>query len=377
MNRQYFTLVIALLLLPLAGFAQQLPAYGLAVGNIGIRADSSFTTRATEKLPAGQQAQIIGSTVREHEDNAQKQLFKWWKIKTLGGKTGWVYGDGFAVLEQKRHLPTGLRAYHLSKQNFGGSFDDCQLWFAVISGRDLAAGSNFMGSNYLETYLVLTNDNGQSIPIPLSGESQFGKTIVDHLEIVETNGDEVPEILVQKTSQGIERSEASQWVDLYAFQAGTLRKVFGESLSGRAGIFKGSMHLNIGNELIQSSFLKAKASNVWQLHVETYYWNKRIKEFEVLYPAQPGLIAAQPKSAGLAMLDRPQGKILQRLNSSSQVYIQELNTESTSWARVITDKGQVGYLRFDQLLLKNYPQEQWLVNQLNQKVSKGQLYSLQ
>jgi len=178
-------------------FSQALPAYGLAVGNIAIHKDSSFTARADASLRAGQKAEILAVTQQEHEDNAQKQLFRWWKIKTPAGKVGWVFGDGFAILERRQNLPQGLRFLHDTRQNFGSGFDNCKLWFGVIAGQDLAAGSRFMGSNYLETYLILSNENDQSVFVPLSGESQFGRTMVDHLEIVETNGDEIPEILVQ------------------------------------------------------------------------------------------------------------------------------------------------------------------------------------
>lgn len=380
MIRQYFIVIcLAFWLNPQFVGAQAMPAYGLAIGDIRLYNDSTFSANSQHILRSGQRAAVIDATQLEHEDSAQKQLFKWWKVKSQAGKMGWVYGDGFAVVEQKENLPSGLQKYHLSPQKFGAGFEQAELWFAIIGGKDLAAGSNFMGSNYLETYLVLSNATDRSIFVPLSGESQFGKTMVDHLEIAEINGDALPEILIQKTSQGIERSEASQWVDIYAFQAGTLRKIFGESLNGQGRNFEGNMHLTLNKGLIQSAYLKNNPTTyAKQLFTETWYWNPRSKEFEVLYPAQVSLLSAKPKSVRTNLLTEPAGRVANVLLQSDQVFIQEWirKGQGKIWVKVMTNKGQQGYVNFDELRFTSFQQDAWLRNQLSNQTKEQPLYSL-
>lgn len=367
----------------LSAFAQNgtglIPAFGMGIGDNSIHQDSSFSSSATAILAGGENAKILSRSSKQHDDNSQKQLFYWYQIETASGKVGWVYGDGFAIPEQKKLLPINLQKFQNTTQDFGNGFSDMKMWFGVISGRDLGSSSNFMGSYYLETYLILTATNGKSLYVPLSGESFFGKTIVDHFEISEVNGNNQPEIIVQKTTQDIERNIASQWVDIYAIQGGSLTKVFGEALSGQNDIFQGDMHLEIDNGFIRTHRLAlGQDKSIVKLVEETWYWNPTSKVYEIIYPQNTAVLPAKTNRSNISFRSTIQGGAQTFLSENTTTYIQGWEkTAGGIWkVKVLTKSGQLGYLYQNDLNQDFFAHNDWLVKQLKQEPSKGPLYDL-
>ena len=65
---------------------------GVTVSPVRMYADSNYTKSTETTFTEGELFEIVGETVREHYDNTQNQTFKWYKIHTSGGKSGWVFG---------------------------------------------------------------------------------------------------------------------------------------------------------------------------------------------------------------------------------------------------------------------------------------------
>jgi len=132
--------------------------------------------------------------------------------------------------------------------------------------------------------------------------------------------------------------------------------------------------------MIQSSYLRERENkSEVQMYTETWFWNPKVKEFEVLYPSQPGLLSAKPKQTGTGLLEQPGGRRIVGLGTLQTVYIQHLQTRHglSAYAKVLTDKGQMGFIPLDQLEIKGFKQTNWLTQQLEKTAKAGRLYSLQ
>ncbi|NNE29872.1 MAG: SH3 domain-containing protein [Saprospiraceae bacterium] len=371
MTRLYLIAIAFLGITGLLG-AQDTPPYGILVNNSQLHTDSSFSTATSTLAYAGEKVIILESTASWLEDDSQKQLFPWWKVQTSKGDEGWVFGDALAVRDNKENLPQGLHASHESQIDFGRGFETSELWFGVIAGSDMAAGLSILPKSYLETYLVITNPDDACIFLPLSGESTFGKTVVDFLDICETTGDDRPEIIVQKISKGIEDDESSTWIDVFSFQGGSFKKVFGEVLEGDS---RDDIHLDFSNGSIQSAMLK-ETEDTWELFSQTWFWNAGKKSFEILYPEKRSILKATSLRSSLHFTESPYGFLRGQIEKEEEFYIQGFQKKSgTLFAQILTSLGKRGFVPYDQCQIKDFLHVSWLNQRLEEKSIKGPIFS--
>ena len=65
----------------------------VTVSPVRMYADSMYSKSTETVFTEGELFEIIGETTREHYDNTQNQTFKWFKVRSLTGATGWIFGE--------------------------------------------------------------------------------------------------------------------------------------------------------------------------------------------------------------------------------------------------------------------------------------------
>ena len=133
----------------------------LVINNTRLYEDSSYLKPTLLNLKENDLVEWVSSTTNEYLDNAQNQLFKWHFVKTLSGKTGWIYGDELAIPTPILRLESKLRPYVHQKKNLGASFESAIIWFGSIEGKDVKKGKSFFNPIYKESYIVFSNDVGK------------------------------------------------------------------------------------------------------------------------------------------------------------------------------------------------------------------------
>lgn len=368
-----FRILLFILLLPLGLQAEvfdqiQSARAALALSNISLFADSTFSSETLGYLAAGSLLTVEQESQTDHEDDAQKQLFKWYRVKSLKGKTGWVFGDGVLIKENENLLSPVLRPYLYRKVRFTTGFENSMLWFGSIVGRD-NFGDRLLSQVYVESYLVVTNQLGRSVSIPISNSSQFGENRLESFSILELTNDLIPEIVLQSSIEDVQNPRTQKLVHFYSFQGGTLRKIFEERLNvpNEENRLK---HLIIDKGMIRAYYFESTAQAP-ALYSYTYYWNTRSRKYEILYAPAPFILRAIPRNLGIRLHSRPQNysPAIATLNKSSQLQISSMidsdsrSSNSTSvkiWAKVITDTGKKGFVPFKNLELQDINNAEWV-----------------
>jgi len=258
---------------------------GTALNALTIYSDSTFTQPTRYSFTAGQLLDIIGETELEHEDDAQNQTFKWYKVRMEGGREGWVFGDGLAVVIPEDQLSQSTEAYHKRKMKFGIGFESAVVWMAAIEGHDNFHANMLLNPIYQEAYIVITNHRGKSVHIHYGGESTQGLSGVEEMQFQELTGDLIPELVLLRKNEVLGQKKEQKSLELYSFQAGTIKKVFEERLNLETE----------GKEQFPS------------LHfvTYTYHWNSQSKQYQLLYQENRSAPQVQVKITGVVLQEAP------------------------------------------------------------------------
>ncbi len=341
---------------------------GIVLSNNTIFSDSSYTSPSNQYFKAGTLLTVLSETKLEHEDNGQKQLFKWYKVKSNNGKTGWIFGESLLIKEKENFIPQALKSYCYRKFSFNSGFEKSMVWFGSVIGRD-NFGSKMMSNVYEESYLIITNDKGRSVYIPITSSSQFGESTVETFAIQELTGDQTQDFVLQTNIKDLEKNAQQKLVQLYTFQAGTLQKIFEEPLNIAANN-SNLKHLIFQKERIQGYYFNHDKKDP-VLFSFTYFWNKRTRQFELLYPASPSIIRAVPNSYGVSLKNSPNAyaSSIKTLNKASQLQILKVFNQSYQergrtyqklCAEVQTENGQKGFVPFNFLQLLDFNNKDWI-----------------
>ena len=95
--------------------------------------DSNYFEQSNTYFSEGELLEILEESVLEHEDDAQNQKFKWYKVRSISGTEGWIYGDGLAVMLPDTHVEPALRNYHKKRYGFNNGFETFE--FSIERGR--------------------------------------------------------------------------------------------------------------------------------------------------------------------------------------------------------------------------------------------------
>ncbi|HHS95314.1 MAG TPA: SH3 domain-containing protein [Phaeodactylibacter sp.] len=202
-----------------------------ALNTITLFSDTSLTKHSNIFFEQGELFEVIGESYYEHEDASQNQKFKWYHVRTLNGKTGWVFGDAVAVILPKDEIAPAVSSYHRKRFMFNNGFEKAVMWFGVLQGRDNFHEQDYLNPLYTEYYLIITNEKGKSTQINYAGQSAIGKSELYHFQMTDMTGDKIPEFIFQKKNHPTGSEIENRDLLIYSFQAGTLLKVFEERLT--------------------------------------------------------------------------------------------------------------------------------------------------
>ena len=311
-NRYIYFLVYTLLLLTVQlGNASDVifqKEVGTAISRVTLFSDSTFTVHSNISYPEGSLFEILSVSALEHEDDAQNQKFKWYEVKTVDGNRGWVFGDGIAVIMPIQRVPQLMKNYHKKRVDYGPGFEKSVIWMAGIEGRDNFHKEDVLNPPYHEHYIVVTNDLGRSIHMPLSMMSTQGETSLARFEVYPVPGEPSPLFLLESLSLSNGSSLALRHLGIFAIKAGSLEKVFAQQMTLTAGAKSISpavkAHVLIEEDLIRVEYvdyektskqngskrLKKTDSYYMDYVTSTYRWNQRSKSYRPVYPENHSLL---------------------------------------------------------------------------------------
>lgn len=207
------------------------PNTATTIAPIRLYADSTFIKPTEKSLAEGELVEIIGTTQRVYEDNSQRQKFKWYQVRTSKGEEGWLFGDNLAVILPDAAVSEVAKPFFRRLVNFDNGFENAIMWFGQVEGRENLHKQDFMNPTYRELYLIVTNDLGKSVTILIGGAEQAGKKELRRLEVFDVTGNRIPEIILETTNLASNSNIESRQIEIHGFQAGTLQKIFDESLT--------------------------------------------------------------------------------------------------------------------------------------------------
>jgi hypothetical protein len=201
---------------------------GLTVDKTVLYADSTLTRPTKETLKRGEILEILAQSAVEHPDLEKKQQFFWYKIKTKNNKTGWVFGDRFAVIQRIDALDAAIQKYQLQQLSLGTDFEGATIWFAAVEGHDT---EEFHEGFYGETYLVVSSPKGKNTFVRIGKKSSQGEIKLLQLFFQDITNDMHPELIFEMSSSDHAERFESRNLEVHSLQNGLLSKIFDENLT--------------------------------------------------------------------------------------------------------------------------------------------------
>ncbi|MEL6866238.1 MAG: SH3 domain-containing protein [Bacteroidota bacterium] len=368
----------------LFAFSVQLSASDLVFTNrvatalhpLTVHTDSSFSKATQQLIREGELLTVIGETVREHEDDAQNQTFKWYQIRQSDGQIGWVFGDGLAVILADDQVEPMLKSYHKSRHQFSSGFEKGVIWVAAIEGRDNFHKQAYLNPIYKEQYLVITNDRGRSVHINYAGLSTQGENTIGDFTIQDITGDNIAEIILTRIGKSTGSLRENRTLEVFSFQAGTLHSVLDEylnlnysdglpapSLYKQVEIDKGSIRISYVDYLPCKDYQLAyqydpkgeTKERCMEYVTYTYLWSERDKTYQLFYEPTHTYPRAGVKQTGHFLRKAPNtnaAKVaavkktdLLRVVKHYEEYLREENVKMVrNYLYVQLPSGQYGYL---------------------------------
>jgi hypothetical protein len=275
----------------------------VSLGKVVFFSDTLLSRPTNLLFEEGELFEIIAESKLEHDDKDQAQRFKWYKLKARNKQIGWVFGDAIAVIEQEKQ-PESLLGFHQRKWKFDNGFENAICWIAAVNGTEIKTSSALVNPQYNETYLIISNEKGNSVFINLSGQSISGEATLKTLLLQDITGDTTPEIIIERSSFASGSPLENRDVELYAFQAGTLRKIFEERLTLTDGddtpspaLFKNIeiseknirlayvdfLHCENYKQNIPCDLRTTTQERCLEYVTSTYSWDENKKQFGTLY----------------------------------------------------------------------------------------------
>lgn len=204
---------------------------GVALSNLALFPDSSLTAQTTEMVKEGDLVEVVGTSILEHEDKDQNQKFHWFQVKTLDGKTGWLFGDGLAVGLPDERISADMASFSRKNIALNAGFEQTTMWLAALEGRDNQHEEDHLNPIYDEQYLVLSNPRGRSVAMRIGGAGSAGRTDLKSLQTLDLTGDGAAEFLVETASFEPGSPLEQRDLEIFSLQTGSLSKIFEERLT--------------------------------------------------------------------------------------------------------------------------------------------------
>ena len=296
-----------------------------ALNSVYLYPDSTFAQQYSVFYEEGALFEIVGESELEHEDVNEQQKFKWYQVKTPDQRIGWIFGEGLAVALDDDVVEETLRVYHKRNIRLSSGFENAVMWLASIEGRDNLHQQDFMNPPYQELYLVITNEREKSVHLNLSSLNSNYQTLLRNLRLYDTTGDEIPEIIVQTTSQGGEGKMEERRIEIYGLQAGVLTQLLDERMTltyaddqPSPALFK---QVEVDQQLIRVAYIDYLPCKAYRLGdydpqkpdrercleyvTYMYQWDERGKRFNTLYDESRSPLQANIRVDGVVLREQP------------------------------------------------------------------------
>ena len=109
----------------------------VTVSPVRLFADSSYTQQTETTFTEGELFEVVGESSIEHFDNTQNQTFKWYKVRSTSGVTGWIFGDNLAVVLPEYLIDATLKPFYKKSAHFDNGFEKATVWVAGTDGHDV------------------------------------------------------------------------------------------------------------------------------------------------------------------------------------------------------------------------------------------------
>ncbi len=204
----------------------------VTVSPVRLFADSSYTQQTETTFTEGELFEVIGESTFEHFDNTQNQTFKWYKVKSATGLTGWIFGDNLAVVLPEYLVDAPLLPFYKKSAHFDNGFEKATVWVAGTNGHDVKdPKAPKYNPTYKEFYLVVTNERGKCVVLNYANASETAKKDVQSLYFQDLTENKIDEIIMETSSLPVGRTVAERTLEVYSFQSGALSKIFEERLT--------------------------------------------------------------------------------------------------------------------------------------------------
>ena len=297
----------------------------ISVSATRMYSDSMYTAQTEKKFNEGDLFEIIGETTNEHSDNTQNQTFKWYRVRTLNGEVGWVFGDNLATILPEYLTDSPLRSFYKRAVRFDNGFENAIMWVASTDGHDdKFKTQSLLNPAYKEFYLVITNSQGKSVSINYANISETGKRDVVSFFLKDVTDNGINELIFETKNFSSGSNTIQRQIEIFSFKPGGLMKIFEERTDLQNGNKENSpaicKFIDIDSSSIRISYvdfvdcsnytaanfktdIKTKTQEQCMEYVTyTLQWNKRSRTFTKLYPLSRAPIPAQVK-AGTYLID--------------------------------------------------------------------------
>ncbi len=204
----------------------------VTVSPVRLFADSSYTQQTETTFTEGELFEVIGETTLEHFDNTQNQTFKWYKVRSTSGVTGWIFGDNLAVVLPEYLIEANLRPFYKKSAHFDNGFEKATVWVAGTNGHDVKdPKAPQYNPSYKEFYLVVTNERGRCVVLNYANTSETVKKDLQSIYFQDLTENKIDDIVIETTSLPAGRTTEERLLEVFSFQGGALTKIFEERLS--------------------------------------------------------------------------------------------------------------------------------------------------
>jgi hypothetical protein len=310
----------------------------VSVSQIILFSDSSYTKQTTTSYAEGEMFEILGSTVKSHFDNDQRQKFKWFRVRTPDRRIGWVFGDGLARPKPDNTIDARFKNIHKKDIVLNNGFEKSVAWIGSLDGSDFIYDVEARNPLYNETYLIITNERRHSVFVHIGGSGSHGKTVPSLLAIQDITGDNIPDILLQRSNFPIHNALEDRTFEIYSMQGGNMVKIFEEPMTltfeantPSPALFK-HIEADTKAQTIRLEYIDYLQCDKYSLHLPkgeeskaldkcmeavtcTYIWNRRLRKFTILYDMSRTNPNCTPTMQSIALYEKPNlsATILQKI----------------------------------------------------------------
>ncbi len=357
----------------------------VTVSSIRLYSDSSYAKSTDITFTEGEFFEVIGETVREHFDNSQNQTFKWYKVRSLSGEIGWIFGDNLAVVMPERFVDYTLKPFYKKEAHFDNGFEKSVVWVAAVDGHDdKHKASAFLNPSYKEFYLVVTNERGKCSILNYANVNESVKKELKSFYFQDVTDNNIAEIIIETSSNPTGKSLDEHVLEIYSFKAGTLSKIFEERLTLTweddlpSPAF--SKFVEIEGSTIRIACVDYVACEKYGLGFPTdnrsktqercleyatcsYMWDKINRVFKPLYKESRTVITAVPKqsialkkspslSSEVVSIIQPTDRI-QIIKHFDDIVVEKGVKKVRNWFYVKHPSGVLGYVAANEVVFKN------------------------